>query len=69
MNAFSLSRILELEELIGTPSFKLSPSINVERPVNIPIPKMTAGENGEAGHSSGDSVGKKRKVCDNDTMV
>jgi len=57
-------RILELEELIGTPSFKLSPSINVERPVNIPIPKMTSEENGDSGSGDREAVGKKRKMTE-----
>jgi len=60
-------RILELEELIGTPSFVLSPSINVERPVNIPIPKMTQGENGDSGGGDKETVGKKRKMTEDAT--
>ena len=55
-------RIMELEELIGTTSFKLSPSIKVERPVNIPIPKVIPDENGETGDGDKETVGKKRKV-------
>jgi len=55
-------RIMELEELIGTTSFKLSPSIKVERPVNIPIPKVMPDENGETGDGDKETVGKKRKM-------
>jgi len=55
-------RIIELEDLIGTPSFKLCPAIKVERPVNIPIPKVSASENGEAGAGDKKSPGKKRKI-------
>jgi len=55
-------RIIELEDLIGTPSFKLHPAIKTERPVNIPIPKMTQTENGETGAGDKQSPGKKRKI-------
>jgi len=62
-------RIMALEELIGTPSFKLNPAIKVERPVNIPIPKMSSSSprknNGEGGGDDDkDAVGKKRKMHD-----
>ena len=57
--SFSWSSVMELEELIET-SFKLGPSIDVERPLNIPIPKTNPGENGDrdANHGDGESVGK-----------
>lgn len=55
-------RIMELEDLIGTPSFKLHPAFKVERPVNIPIPKAPHSENGECGAGENESVGKKRKM-------
>jgi len=57
-------RIMELEELIGTPSFKLSPSIKVERPVNIPIPKVMPDENGETGPETRKQSEKKRKMTE-----
>lgn len=54
-------RIIELEDLIATPAFKLHPAIKVERPVNIPIPKAQS-ENGELGSGDKQSPGKKRKI-------
>jgi len=58
-------RIMELEDLIATASFKLHPSIKVERPVNIPIPKVTQAENGDAeGGGDKEVVGKKRKMTE-----
>lgn len=56
-------RIMALEELIGTPAFKLNPAIKVERPLNIPIPKMSPRKNGDGGGEK-DAVGKKRKIHD-----
>ena len=61
-SVLSAIRILELEELIGTPAFKLYPAIKVERPVNIPIPKVCQSENGETGAGDKETAGKKRKV-------
>jgi len=55
-------RIMELEDLIGTSAFKLHPAIKVERPVNIPIPKVTQSENGETGAGDKETAGKKRKM-------
>ena len=60
-NSIHISRIIELEDLIATPAFKLHPAIKVERPVNIPIPKAQS-ENGELGSGDKQSPGKKRKV-------
>jgi len=57
-------RILALEELIVTPAFKLCPAIKVERPVNIPIPKVTQSENGNGDSADKDTVGKKRKLTE-----
>jgi len=54
-------RIMELEDLIGTSAFKLHPAIKVERPVNIPIPKVTQSENGETGAGDKETAGKKEK--------
>lgn len=62
-------RIMELEDLIGTASFKLSPSIKVERPVNIPIPKVAQSENGESGDGDKDPIGKKRKMTEDASLA